>query len=75
MYVQTVDDRFGRTVTGIWLHDGGDVTRPDDRLVGGNIGRSPPFSIQRHASLKFLVNMVGSDLFRTSSFTCPAARK
>jgi hypothetical protein len=73
IYVQIVDDRFGRT--GTLLHSGGEAINPDERLDGGSIGRSPSFSIQAHASLKFLVNIVGSDLFRTSSFTCPAAKK
>jgi hypothetical protein len=73
LYVQTVEDRFGRT--GTLAHNGGEVTKPEERLVGGNIGRSPPFSTHKLASRKFLVNIVGSDLFRTSSFTCPATRK
>lgn len=72
-HVQTVDDRLGRT--GTLLDNGGEVTLPEDRLVGGNNGRSPPLSTQRQASRKFLVNMVGSDLCRTSSFTWPAAKK
>lgn len=62
---EMVDDRFGRTVT----VSGELVVAPDDRLDGKRLGRSPSFSTQEQASRKLLVNMVGSALVRTSSFT------
>jgi len=63
---EMVDERLGRE--GI-VERGGDGMNPEDRLEGGTTGRSPPFSTQAQASLKFLVNIVGSDLFLASSFT------
>jgi hypothetical protein len=73
-YVPMVADLLGRT-TMLQGDAGAEAPNPDERFVGGRIGRSPPFSTHAHASLKFLVNIVGSDLCLTSSFTCPAARK
>jgi hypothetical protein len=74
-YVPMVADLLGRTT--IPVGDAGAVEgpKPDERFVGGRIGRSPRFSTHAHASLKFRVNIVASDLGLTSSCTCPAARK
>ena len=66
-----VDERFGRT--GIMSCD--TTVVPDERLDGGIVGLSPSFSTQEQASLKLRVNMVGSGLVLTNSFTWPAARK
>jgi hypothetical protein len=72
--IHMVDDRLGRTGTLVGLHSGNGMN-PDERRDGGRVGLSPSFSIHAHASLKFLVNIVGSDLLLTSSLTWPAARK
>jgi len=69
--VQTVDDRFGRTA----IESFSMGVLGSDFLDGGSNGLSPSFCTHKHASRKFLVNMVGSDLVRHNSFTWPAAKK
>ena len=69
--VDTVEERFGRTVTGSFSNG----VEGSDFLDGGSSGRSPSFWTHKQASRKFLVNMVGSERVRDNSFTWPAAKK